>query len=97
MEKVDQVADAAADEVQAATDYALDAVGKFKDQAADIRRTADDILSQLGQTSNMPPPPRPEPPKTPLPTAAGLNGSGAPEAAVQASTADMLPEVKLSG
>jgi hypothetical protein len=82
MQKVDRVADAAADEVQAATDYALEAVGKFKDQATDIRRTADDILSQLGQTSNMPPPSRPAPPAVPKP---------------ELSTADTLPEIKLGG
>jgi hypothetical protein len=83
MDKVDQVADQAADEVQAATDYALDAVGKFKDQAADIRRTADDILSQLGQKSNMPPP---APPKVDPPPKVEETG-----------TAATLPEVKLGG
>jgi hypothetical protein len=84
MNKIDDEADKAADEIELATGYALDAVGKFRDQGKNIRKKADDILSQLGQTTNMPPPA----PAPALP---------APEAAQELSTADMLPEVKLIG
>ncbi len=49
---IDAIADAAADEIVAAKAYAKEAVAKYSQEAAKIRKMADGIMAQLGQTSN---------------------------------------------
>lgn len=52
VQQMDAEADKAADEVQAAHDYAREAIGKFREQGKQIRQNADDMLAQLGQITN---------------------------------------------
>lgn len=53
--EVDAKADAVADRIEKAHARGIAAIGQFESYAASVEQTADEIESQLGQISNVPP------------------------------------------